>query len=65
MTQLFENRMAISVDQAASQLGISRFLVLRLIAEGRIPVRRAGRRILVPLDSLTRFLTTTTDADLL
>ena len=64
MTQLFENRMALSVNDAAAQLGISRFLVLRLIAEGRIPVRRAGRRILVPLHSLTRFLTTT-DADLL
>lgn len=64
MTQLIENRMAVSVNDAAAQLGISRFLVLRMIAEGRIQVRRAGRRILVPLNSLTRFLTTT-DADLL
>jgi excisionase family DNA binding protein len=64
MTQLIADRLAVSVNQAASQLGISRFLMLRMIAEGCIPVRRAGRRILVPLESLNRFLTTT-NADLL
>jgi excisionase family DNA binding protein len=63
MTQMIENRLAVSVNDAATHLGISRFLVLRLIAEGRIPVRRAGRRILVPLNSLRAFLTT--DANLL
>jgi excisionase family DNA binding protein len=53
-------RLGLSVDEAASLLGVSRDLVYDLIARGELPSVRLGRRIVVPrraleatLDSLT------------
>lgn len=44
---------AMSKKQAADQLGISERSVHRLISDGRLPVVRVGRRVLVPVESLT------------
>lgn len=49
-------RRAISVDEAAIQLGIGRSLAYELIREGRLRSVRAGNRILVPISALEEFL---------
>jgi excisionase family DNA binding protein len=40
-------RVAWSISDAARALGVSSRLLTRLIAEGRIPVSRLGRRVLL------------------
>ena len=49
-------RRAISVDEAAIQLGIGRSLAYELVREGRLRSVRAGNRILVPIVALEEFL---------
>ena len=52
-----ENRMTITVEQAAERLGISRPLAYRLAKSGKIPTIRLGeRRILVPICALQKML---------
>ena len=41
-----ENRLVLSVAEAAELLGISQWLLLQQIRRGTIPHRRCGRRIL-------------------
>lgn len=41
-----------TVEQAAKWLGIGRSLAYRMVAEGKIPTIRMGRRILVPVSKL-------------
>lgn len=48
--------LTLTVDQAASVLGISRGLAYEMIRQDRLPSVRLGRRILVPRSALTRFL---------
>jgi len=48
--------MAMSKIEAARMLGVSVRTVDRLIALKRLPVRRLGRRVLVPRHSLQSFL---------
>lgn len=50
-------RMAISVNEAASALGMSASTIWKLIALGRIPVVRLGRRTLIKVEELQRVLT--------
>jgi excisionase family DNA binding protein len=45
-------RLALSVDEAAALLGVSRDLVYDLVARGEIPSVRLGRRIVVPRHAL-------------
>lgn len=49
-------RLAISVDEAAELLGISRGLAFEMARDGRLPARRLGRRFIVPLKALERWL---------
>jgi excisionase family DNA binding protein len=42
-----------SPRQAAQILGVSEYLLYREIADGRVPHRRVGGRILVPVSWLT------------
>ena len=51
-----EESQTISVEQAASVLGISRGQGYRLAREGVIPALRLGRRVVVPRVALDRFL---------
>lgn len=49
-------RLAVSVDEAAHLLGISRDLAYDLVSRGELPSVRLGRRIVVPRLSLERLL---------
>lgn len=43
-----DERLAVSVDEAARLLGISRDLAYDLVRRGKLPSVRLGRRIVVP-----------------
>jgi len=47
-----DERLALSVDEAAALLGISRSLAYDLCARGDLPSLRLGRRILIPRRAL-------------
>lgn len=49
-------RLTLTVEEAASLLGISRNLAYELVADGRLPSIRLGRRVLVPRQALYRLL---------
>ena len=49
-------RLALSVDEAAALLGVSRDLVYDLVASGEIPSLRLGRRIVVPRHALEQVI---------
>ena len=51
-----DERLVVSVPEAARLLGISRTHAYELIARGELPSIRLGRRILVPLRPLMRLL---------
>ena len=54
--QATENTLALTVNETARELKVSRWTILKLIREGAIPVVRAGSRIIVPRDSVWHFL---------
>jgi excisionase family DNA binding protein len=56
-------RLTLTVEEAASLLGISRNLAYELVAEGQIPSIRLGRRVLVPRQALHRMLDRAAPAD--
>lgn len=47
-----------TIKEAADASGLAVYRVRRLVASGRISYVKAGRRILVNLDSLARYLNT-------
>jgi excisionase family DNA binding protein len=47
----------LSVREAARSLGISRNLCYQLVAEGRLPNVRLGRRVLIPRWGLEQWIT--------
>ena len=51
-----DERLVVSVPEAAMLLGISRTHAYELIARGELPSIRLGRRILVPVRPLLRLL---------
>lgn len=51
-----EEKIALSVDEARSRLGLSRGLMYEAVRSGRIPSFRVGRRILIPVSALLRKL---------
>jgi excisionase family DNA binding protein len=48
--------LTLTVEQAASALGVSRTIAYEAIRQGEIPSVRIGRRILVPKSALDRLL---------
>ena len=48
--------LAISVEQAAKRLGLSRNMAYMMAQRGELPSVRAGRRRIVPLAALERWL---------
>lgn len=50
------DRLAMSVEEASRALGISKSLGYELVASGKLPAVRLGRRIVVPRVALERFL---------
>lgn len=55
-------RLTLTVEEAASALGISRSFAYEAIAKGEIPCIRIGKRILVPKVALAKMLESTGDA---
>ena len=45
-------RLTLSVEEAAGALGISRSLAFKLVREGKLPAKRLGRRLVVPIKQL-------------
>lgn len=43
-----EERLTVTVDQAARMLGISRGLAYQMVHEGKLPTLRFGKRLVVP-----------------
>lgn len=56
-----EERLTLTVDEAAAVLGISRALAYELIARHEIPSLRLGRRIVVPRKALDDLLASVTE----
>ena len=53
-----EEKVVMTVEEAAEVLQISRPLAYQAVKRGEIPVIRIGRRILVPIAALEKLLTT-------
>ena len=51
-----DNRLVLTVTEAATALGISRPHAYELVARGDLPSLRLGRRIVVPRHGLERLL---------
>lgn len=54
--EMEEERLTVTVEQAARILGISRGLAYQMAREGRIPTLRFGKRIVVPRKAIERLL---------
>jgi excisionase family DNA binding protein len=51
-----QDRLALSVEEAARLLGISTWLAYELVHQGELPSLRLGRRIVVPRAALERMV---------
>jgi len=51
-----DDRLTLSVPEAARLLGIGRGLAYELVRQGKLPALRLGRRLLVPRVALMRLL---------
>lgn len=58
-----EQRLVLTVEEAAQLLGISRSFAYEAVQRGDIPSMRIGRRILVPKAALERFLASVPDQE--
>jgi excisionase family DNA binding protein len=54
--QAMEDRLAVTLREAATKLAIGFSTLKVLVARGEIRVAKVGRRVIVPLDELRRFL---------
>lgn len=50
------NRIAYSVDEAATQSNLCRDKIYRAIREGNLRAVKAGRRTIIPAESLRQFI---------
>jgi excisionase family DNA binding protein len=57
------DRLALSEPEAAAQIGVSREWLRTLIREGEIATLRSGRRVLIRVAELERYLQTREDAE--
>lgn len=56
MAEADKKRLAINVDECAARLGLSRNVVYDLVAQGKIPSVRVGRRIVIPEQGVEAWL---------
>ena len=63
LNNLEAGRRAVSVEEAAIQLGIGRSLAYELVKEGKLRSVRAGHRVLVSVAALEEFLSGESSAD--
>lgn len=47
-----QERLTLSIEEAAAMLGISRALAYELVRKGELPVLRLGRRVVIPRNQL-------------
>jgi len=57
-----EARVALSVEEVASLLGLGRTAAYEAARRGEIPSRRLGRRVIVPVPALLEWLGVSTPA---
>ena len=55
MTISEQQRVALSVEEAAGRLGVSRSLIWKMVNQGTIRTVRAGHRVLVPVSAVEEF----------
>jgi len=53
---VIEKRLCITVPEAAQMLGISRNFAYELVKRGELPVRKLGKRLLIPRVALEKML---------
>ena len=51
-----DERLTVTVDQAARMLGISRGLAYQMVHDGKLPSLQFGRRLVVPRWAIERML---------
>ena len=51
-----DNRLCITVPEAAAMLGVSRNFGYELVKQGQLPVIRFGKRLLIPRAALEKML---------
>ena len=56
-----ENRLTLTVEEAAEMLGISRAFAYALVRKEELPSVRLGRRVVVPRHALERMLSVADD----
>ena len=56
MVFMTENKYALSVEESAAYTGIGRNTLRQLVAWGKIPFLRVGRKILIRRDILEQFI---------
>ena len=56
MKRSIDNRLCLSVPEAAELLGISRNNAYELVKRGELPVIRLGKRLLIPKVALDKML---------
>ena len=54
--KLLEERMLLNIQTVAQQLQISQSTLWRWIREGRLPIVRLGRRVLIKEEALQEFI---------
>lgn len=59
-TVLEQERMTLSIEEAAALLGISRALAYELVRRGDLPRLRLGRRVVIPKKALEEFVVAAT-----
>ena len=57
-----EARLTLSVEEAASVLGLGRTAAYEAARRGEIPCRKLGRRVIVPVPALLEWLGASTQA---
>ena len=57
-----EARLALSVEEVASLLGLGRTAAYEAARRGEIPCRKLGRRVIVPVPALLEWLRVSTPA---
>jgi excisionase family DNA binding protein len=50
------HRLALSPQEAAQALGLGVWTVQKLLRQGKLPYKKAGRRVLIPVSALEVFL---------
>ena len=51
-----DKRLCITVPEAAEMLGISRNFAYELVKQGKLPVVKFGKRLLIPMIALVKML---------